>query len=86
MYIIVVYDVAQERVNKVCQFLRQYLNWIQNSAFEGEVNESTLEKIKIGIKKLIKEKDSIIIFKVVSQKWIEKEIIGEEKVKITRII
>ncbi|MEM4647990.1 MAG: CRISPR-associated endonuclease Cas2, partial [Candidatus Pacearchaeota archaeon] len=64
----------------------QYLNWIQNSAFEGEVNESTLEKIKIGIKKLIKEKDSIIIFKVASQKWIEKEIIGEEKVKITRII
>ncbi|MEM4641423.1 MAG: CRISPR-associated endonuclease Cas2, partial [Candidatus Pacearchaeota archaeon] len=54
MYIIVVYDVAQKRVNKVCQFLRQYLNWIQNSAFEGEVNESTLEKIKIGIKKLIK--------------------------------
>ena len=35
MYIILVYDIQVERVAKVCKYLRQHLNWIQNSVFEG---------------------------------------------------
>jgi CRISPR/Cas system-associated endoribonuclease Cas2 len=26
MYVILVYDVQQRRVNKICQYLRRYLN------------------------------------------------------------
>ena len=40
MYVIIVYDIKAERVNKVKSFLRQYLFWIQNSVFEGEASES----------------------------------------------
>lgn len=87
MYIIIVYDVAQKRVNKVCKFLRQFLFWIQNSVFEGEVKESQLIKIKNGLRKLIKkERDSIIIFTFERPKWINKEILGKEKGQISQII
>ena len=33
MYVIVVYDVGVKRVGKVCKYLRQHLNWVQNSVF-----------------------------------------------------
>lgn len=45
MYIIVVYDVNQNRVGRVCQYLRRFLHWVQNSAFEGEVTESQLRML-----------------------------------------
>ena len=87
MYIVLVYDVEQRRVNKVCAFLRQYLNWVQNSAFEGEVSDGQLYKIKKGIEKLIdKKKDSILIYKAMSKKWIEKEVLGIEKSETTNLI
>ena len=60
MYLIVVYDIAVERIDRVRQFLKQYLNWVQNSAFEGELTEGEYEKIKIGLKRLIEEKEDSI--------------------------
>lgn len=79
MYVILIYDVSQDRVGKVCKFLRTYLNWIQNSAFEGEVSEAGFKKIKTEIKKLIKEEDSVIMFKINNSSWLDKEILGKEK-------
>jgi len=46
MYVIIVYDIDQSRVAKVCQYLRRWLHWVQNSTFEGELTESQLERIK----------------------------------------
>ena len=48
MYLIVVYDVGEERVGKVCKFMRRYLPRVQNSVFEGELPESKLEAMKAG--------------------------------------
>ena len=87
VYVIVVYDVAVERVDKVRKFLKQYLNWIQNSVFEGEVSVGDLAKIRVGLKKIIdKNVDSILVFAVSSQKWLKKEVIGIEKSEVTTII
>ncbi|RLF85863.1 CRISPR-associated endonuclease Cas2 [Thermococci archaeon] len=78
MYIIIVYDVNVSRVNKVKKFLRQYLVWIQNSVFEGEVTLAEYERIKNGIKELIDEsEDSIVIYKLRSSP--KRDIIGVEK-------
>jgi hypothetical protein len=49
MYLILVYDVGQKRVGKVCKTLRKHLNWVQNSVFEGEVSEADLRKIQMEI-------------------------------------
>ncbi|MDK2781745.1 MAG: CRISPR-associated protein Cas2 [Archaeoglobi archaeon] len=35
LYVIIAYDVNVQRVNRVKKFLRMYLNWVQNSVFEG---------------------------------------------------
>jgi CRISPR-associated protein Cas2 len=79
MYVILVYDIEQERVAKVCKFLRRYLHWVQNSVFEGEITEAKLERVKSGLKKLIDdETDSIYLYKVRDEKWIDKEILGQE--------
>lgn len=87
MYLIVVYDIQEERVNKVCKFLRTYLYWIQNSVFEGEVTESGFEEIKTKLKDIIDENvDSIIFFKLPSSKNIKKEILGKEKNEISNIL
>ncbi|WP_297445890.1 CRISPR-associated endonuclease Cas2 [Desulfurobacterium sp.] len=87
MYVIVVYDVNVERVSQVCQFLRRFLHWVQNSVFEGELTESEFMKVKNGIKKLIKEsEDSVRFYILSSEKYIKRETIGTEKSEISNII
>jgi len=87
MYVIIVYDVNVERVSKVCYFLRQYLNWMQNSVFEGEVTRSQFFEIKAGLRRLIKEnEDSVIIYKMHSHHSFSKEHIGIEKTDTSTII
>ncbi|MFC4872212.1 CRISPR-associated endonuclease Cas2 [Negadavirga shengliensis] len=80
MYVILVYDIGEKRVGKMLKLCRQYLNWIQNSVFEGEMTEVKLKELVAKAKKFMKqEEDSLIIFKSRDAKWLEKEIIGQEK-------
>ncbi len=80
MYSILVYDVKEKRVQKVHKFLKRYLNWVQNSVFEGELTKGQFEALKIALKKLLKtEEDSVIIYKLGSLKYTEREIVGVEK-------
>lgn len=80
---ILVYDVDQKRVGKMLKLCRQYLNWIQNSVFEGEITEVKLKELLIKARKMLNEEtDSIIVFKSREEKWMEKEVIGNEKNKI----
>lgn len=87
MYVIVVYDIAQERVNRVCKYLRRFLNWVQNSAFEGELNLAQLEEVKLGVRELIDPaEDSIYFYLLRDMKWLNKEVIGIEKNPIERVL
>ena len=87
MYVIIAYDVNVERVNKVKKFLRRYLNWVQNSLFEGELSEADLEEVKLGLNKIInEEEDMIVIYKLRTEKAMKREIIGVDKSQIDEII
>jgi len=87
MYVILVYDISVERIDKARQYLKQYLNWVQNSAFEGELKEGEIEKIRLGLKNIINEEaDSVIIYKTRDRRWITRETLGTEKSEITSII
>ena len=80
MHVIVVYDVGLERLDAVRHVLKKYLNWIQNSVFEGEITLGKLEELKIFLLHVInKDKDSIIVFSINNPKWINKMIWGIEK-------
>jgi CRISPR-associated protein Cas2 len=79
MYVILVYDCGEKRVGKMLRLCRRYLNWIQNSVFEGEISEVKLKELKYSAEKIIKkEEDSMIIFMSNRNEWFEKEIIGKE--------
>lgn len=87
MYVILVYDIGEKRVGKMLKLCRQYLNWIQNSVFEGEITEVKMKELKIKALKIINEEtDSIIIFNTSDEKWLNKEIVGKEKSGLDNII
>jgi CRISPR-associated protein Cas2 len=80
MYVIAIYDVGQKRVGKMLKLCRRYLNWIQNSVFEGEITEAKLLELKHEAMAIMDEEtDSFIIFKTRQEKWLDKEIVGHER-------
>lgn len=82
MYCILVYDVGEKRVAKMLKLCRRYLNWIQNSVFEGEVSEVKLKQlIYEAQQKMDLLQDSLIIFTSHQQRWLDKQIIGVERNK-----
>lgn len=87
MYVILVYDMGEKRVGKMLKLCRQYLNWIQNSVFEGEITEVKLKELLSHSKKFMKEsEDSIIVFKSRNEKWLDKQILGQEKNSLDNIL
>ena len=84
MYVILVYDInleekeGQKVLRNVFKTCKKYLVHIQNSVFEGELLDSQAMKIKTELDKYIREdKDSVILFKSRSQKWLDKEFLGK---------
>ena len=82
MYVILIYDIIADEegpkvsrnVFKIC---KKYLTHIQKSVFEGNLTKLNLMKLKAELNNYIrKDKDSIIIFKSKSEKWLEKEFWG----------
>ena len=87
MYLILVYDIDAKRVGKMLKLCRQYLNWIQNSVFEGELSEVKLKELLHKAKGIMnQETDSIIVFKSRQEKWLEKMVIGKEKNNLDNLL
>ena len=87
MYVILVYDCGEKRVAKMLKLCRRYLNWIQNSVFEGEISESRLKELVINAKEFLNEdEDSIIIFKNRAAITFSKEIVGKERCSIDNFL
>lgn len=87
MYAIVVYDIQVERINRVRQFLKKYLYWIQNSVFEGELTLSELGEIKKGVGELVdKQNDHILIYLFRNIELVKKEVIGTPKLEPSTIL
>ena len=87
MYVILVYDMGEKRVGKMLKHCRKYLNWIQNSVFEGEITEVKLKEMVLDAKKIMRqEEDSIIIFKSRNERWLDKEVIGQERMSTSNFL
>ena len=80
MYVIAVYDVQEKRVAKMLKLCRRYLNWIQNSVFEGELTELGLKELIHEAKQVMDEReDSFILFAGRDARWLSKTIVGKER-------
>lgn len=86
MYVILVYDMNVKRVGKMLKLCRRYLNWIQNSVFEGEITNTKLLELKNKAAKIMREDDSLIIFKSRDGNWLEKEVKGKERSSIDTFV
>ena len=80
MYLIMVYDVNVDRVNKVLKIARKYLNWIQNSVLEGDISNARFTKLKLELSEVIDpEEDSIVFYIMRTTRYTKREIMGVEK-------
>ncbi len=65
---------VQRNVFKIC---KRYLTHIQNSVFEGNLNDLNEMKLKSELNKYIRKgKDSLIVFKSRNERWLDKEFWG----------
>jgi CRISPR-associated protein Cas2 len=87
MYVILVYDIQQNRVGKMLKLCRRYLNWIQNSVFEGEISELKLKELIFEARQIMDESyDSLIIFSSRNERWLDKQVVGLEKNELDQFL
>jgi CRISPR-associated protein Cas2 len=86
MFAILIYDIStsleKEKKNyyRVCKTVEKYLQRVQYSVFEGELQPHELKELKASLKKTVnKNFDSIIIYTMKSRKFTEKIEIGVER-------
>lgn len=80
MYVIITYDVAEDRVAKVHKKLKEYLIWTQNSVFEGDITRSLLKKCLFELENLIVDSaDSINVYEIENPKNLKKYSYGIDK-------
>ena len=87
MYVIAVYDVNEKRVAKMLKLCRRYLNWIQNSVFEGEITDLGLKELIYESRQIMDEReDSFIEFSSREERWLTKTIVGKERGEVDNFL
>ncbi|MCL6633565.1 MAG: CRISPR-associated endonuclease Cas2 [Alicyclobacillus herbarius] len=80
MFVILVYDIGERRVTKVLKKCREYLTWVQNSVFEGEITRANLYRLQRELDRIIDdEEDSVIFYILRTTRYSERIILGREK-------
>lgn len=80
MYFIAVYDVGQKRVTRMLKLMREYLHHVQNSVFEGQLTKAQAIELKYRAEKIMDTTyDSLILYQIANQKWIDRDVIGQDK-------
>jgi CRISPR-associated protein Cas2 len=62
MYVLIVYDVEARRTRKFHDECQEYLTWIQNSVFEGELSPGKLLELKENLAKMLRNGENIVIY------------------------
>jgi CRISPR-associated protein Cas2 len=79
-YLIITYDIGEDRVNKVRKILKKYFMWVQNSVFEGDITIGRLEKCRSELRKVINEdEDSVYFYSLENRLNYRKTVMGVEK-------
>lgn len=77
-YVILFYDVKENRVNKVFKVCKKYLSHFQKSVFRGFITPSNIINLKEDLKKVSnKDEDFICLLKMINDNVFEEEIIGK---------
>jgi CRISPR-associated protein Cas2 len=86
VYVVVVYDMQAERTRLMLKFLRRYLTHVQNSVFEGEVTEGDLETIRNRTREMLEPGESTIIYRMSSEKYVDRTVVGNDPAEDARFL
>jgi CRISPR-associated protein Cas2 len=78
MYVVAVYDIEVKRGAKALKLFRRYLSWVQNSVFEGELTKAQYAALKEEALGLMEEGDSVILYNLRVQQYMDRETLGVE--------
>lgn len=79
MFVIMAYDINEERVRKVLKVARKYLHWVQKSLFEGNLSTGKYHSLLKELKKILNEKeDSVRFYLLLSRNSVKIENLGKE--------
>jgi CRISPR-associated protein Cas2 len=78
MYVIAVYDMEAERTQKMLKLLRQYLTHVQNSVCEGKLTRGELQTLKDEIEDVVKSHESVILYELRDNNWLDRSTYGED--------
>ena len=68
------YDINSKRVAKVLKTSRRYLQWVQNSVFEGELTPGRLNALQNELSAIINQNEDSILFYIWSRKHYQNRI------------
>lgn len=86
MYIIAVYDMEADRTQLMLKLLRRYLTHVQNSVCEGEITKSQYSVLTEEINDIVKSSESVILYRLRDDNWLDREIYGEDPMDDHRLI
>lgn len=86
MFVIIVYDTESKNCVKLHRQLKKYLNWNQNSVFEGNVTQAQYVKIKDILENTRADQSHITIYSLDNEKLLKKEELGSGKGNTSNII
>ena len=79
-YFIAVYDVNVKRGPKMLKLFRQYLSWVQNSVFEGELTDAQFQELQAKARAQMEEgADSVIFYRLRDERYAERTTLGTER-------
>jgi len=77
MFVVLVYDTLAERNPRVLKTCRQYLHWVQNSVFEGELSAAQYRSLTRELTSQIDVSyDSVRIYTARAPEFLNKHTIG----------
>ena len=86
MYVIVVYDTEARNCAHLHKYLKIYLQWNQNSVFEGTVTKAQYTKIKDILERKRAKNSHIVLYAMENEKLLTREELGDGQGNISNII
>lgn len=77
MYVIIVYDTEAKNCAALHNYLKKYLNWNQNSVFEGSITQAQYVKVKDILEEKRANKSHIVLYSMENEKLLTREELGE---------
>ncbi len=86
MFLLIVYDTERKNCVKLHKTLKRFLNWNQNSVFEGNVTAGQLAEIRLLLAARCVPGSAITMYSLESEKLLKRETIGEERGNVSNIL